>query len=94
MSGSPPPKTITRCIRNPPVFDSKCLLLSTVLGVSTYSVDPGMVDTEITRHFMRPLASFIKTFGFLIRTPAEGAYTTIYCTVTPENQLRSGGYYR
>lgn len=85
---------ITRCIQIPLVFDIKCLLLSTALGVSTYSVDPGMVDTEITRHFMRPLASIVKTFGFLIRTPAEGAYTTIYCIVTPENQLRSGGYYR
>lgn len=65
-----------------------------VLGVSTYSVDPGVVDTGITRYLMRPLTSFIKTFGFLIRTPAEGAYTTIYCIVTPENQLHNGGHYR
>ncbi|XP_029698955.1 retinol dehydrogenase 12 isoform X1 [Takifugu rubripes] len=63
------------------------------LGVSTYSVDPGMVDTGITRHLMRPLVSFVKTFGFLIRTPAEGAYTTIYCIVTPEDQMHNGGYY-
>ncbi|TWW71084.1 Retinol dehydrogenase 12 [Takifugu flavidus] len=63
------------------------------LGVSTYSVDPGMVDTGITRHLMRPLVSFVKTFGFLIRTPAEGAYTTIYCVVTPEDQMHNGGYY-
>ncbi|CAF97952.1 unnamed protein product [Tetraodon nigroviridis] len=62
-----------------------------VLGVSTYSVDPGMVDTEITRHFIRPLARFTKTFGFLIRTPAEGAYTTVYCVVTPESQCALEG---
>ncbi|TMS09023.1 Retinol dehydrogenase 11 [Larimichthys crocea] len=65
-----------------------------VLGVTTYSVDPGVVATELTRHFRRPLLDVLKTFNFLARTPAEGAYTTIYCTVTPENQLLTGGYYK
>nr|XP_019942737.1 PREDICTED: retinol dehydrogenase 11-like [Paralichthys olivaceus] len=64
------------------------------LGVTTYSVDPGVVNTEITRHIRRPVVDIIKTFNLLFRTPAEGAYTTIYCTVTPENQLQTGGYYR
>uniref|UniRef100_A0A672HC05 Si:dkey-73n8.3 n=1 Tax=Salarias fasciatus TaxID=181472 RepID=A0A672HC05_SALFA len=63
-------------------------------GVMAYSVDPGAVNTEITRHFWRPLGDLVKNFGFLIKTPAEGAYTTIYCTVTPENQMVTGGYYR
>lgn len=66
----------------------------TVLGVMAYSVDPGMVNTEITRHLMRPLVNLVKAFSFFIKTPAEGAYTTIYCTVTPENQLLTGGYYK
>ncbi|XP_040921417.1 retinol dehydrogenase 11 [Toxotes jaculatrix] len=65
-----------------------------VQGVTAYSVDPGMVNTEITRHIRRPLVDLFKTFSFLLRTPAEGAHTIIYCTVTPENQLRTGGYYR
>ncbi|XP_028288472.1 retinol dehydrogenase 12 [Parambassis ranga] len=65
-----------------------------VLGVMAYSVDPGMVNTEITRHIRRPLVDLFKTFSFLLKTPAEGAYTTIYCTVTPENQLLTGGYYK
>lgn len=43
---------------------------------------------------MHPLVSLVKTFGFLIRTPAEGAYTTIYCIITPEDQMHNGGYYR
>uniref|UniRef100_A0A3Q3VTP8 Uncharacterized protein n=1 Tax=Mola mola TaxID=94237 RepID=A0A3Q3VTP8_MOLML len=62
-------------------------------GVMAYAVDPGPVNTEILRHVMRPLASIAKTFSFLIKTPAEGASTTIYCVVTPENQLLTGGYY-
>uniref|UniRef100_A0A7N8YN73 Si:dkey-73n8.3 n=1 Tax=Mastacembelus armatus TaxID=205130 RepID=A0A7N8YN73_9TELE len=64
------------------------------LGVTAYSVDPGMVNTDITRHIRRPLVGLFKAFGFMLKNPAEGAYTTIYCTVTPENQLFTGGYYR
>ncbi|XP_034717487.1 retinol dehydrogenase 12 [Etheostoma cragini] len=64
------------------------------LGVMVISVDPGMVNTEITRHLRRPLVGILKMFSSLLKTPAEGAYTTIYCTVTPENQLLTGGYYK
>ncbi|XP_040022907.2 retinol dehydrogenase 11 [Gasterosteus aculeatus] len=64
------------------------------LGVTAYSVDPGTVDTEISRHLGRPLVSITKTFAFLLKTPAEGAYTTIYCVVTPEPQMVTGGYYK
>uniref|UniRef100_A0A3Q1ITY0 Uncharacterized protein n=1 Tax=Anabas testudineus TaxID=64144 RepID=A0A3Q1ITY0_ANATE len=63
-------------------------------GVTAYSVDPGLVNTEILRHIRRPLVDIFKTFGFLIKTPAEGAYSTVYCTVTPEDQLINGGLYR
>lgn len=63
-------------------------------GVTVYSVDPGMVNTEITRHIRRPLVDLFKTFSFLIKTPAEGALTIIYCTVNPESQLLNGGYYK
>ncbi|XP_008304689.1 retinol dehydrogenase 12 [Stegastes partitus] len=65
-----------------------------VMGVMAYSVDPGMVNTEITRHVMRPLVDIVKTFSMMIKTPAEGAYTTLHCIVTPENQMHTGGYYR
>lgn len=77
------------------MFSALCsLLLRSALGVMTYSVDPGMVNTEITRHIRRPLVTLFKTFGFLIKTSAEGAHTIIYCTVTPENQMLTGGYYK
>lgn len=68
--------------------------MPTVLGVMAYSVDPGVVNTEISRHMMRPIGELVKTFGFLIKSPAEGAYTSIYCIVTPENQMLTGGYYK
>nr|XP_057916099.1 retinol dehydrogenase 11-like [Doryrhamphus excisus] len=65
-----------------------------VMGVMVYSVDPGTVKTEITRHIRRPVADLIQMFGSLIKTPEEGAYTTIYCVVTPESQLQGGGHYK
>ncbi|XP_054893488.1 retinol dehydrogenase 12-like [Poeciliopsis prolifica] len=64
------------------------------LGVMAFSVDPGMVNTEITRHIRRPLVDVAKIFSFLIRTPAEGASTSIYCIVTPENEMLTGGFYK
>lgn len=71
-----------------------CVPSPTVLGVMAYSVDPGIVNTEITRHLMRPIGELVKNFGFLVKSPAEGAYTSIYCIVTPENQMLTGGYYK
>ncbi|XP_074478566.1 retinol dehydrogenase 12 [Sebastes fasciatus] len=64
------------------------------LGVMAYSVDPGFVNTEITRHMGSPFVSITKGISFMFKTPAEGAYTSIYCAVTPENQLLTGGYYK
>uniref|UniRef100_A0A3Q2Y6R7 Si:dkey-73n8.3 n=1 Tax=Hippocampus comes TaxID=109280 RepID=A0A3Q2Y6R7_HIPCM len=61
------------------------------LGVTAYSVDPGTVNTEITRHIGWPMAEIIQMFSGLLKTSAEGAYTTIYCVVTPENELTNGG---
>lgn len=74
--------------------EPECIPLLAVLGVMAYSVDPGTVNTDITRHIMQPIQSLTKTFSFLIKTPAEGAYTTVYCAVTPENQLLTGGHYK
>ncbi|KAM9839678.1 retinol dehydrogenase 12-like [Aulostomus maculatus] len=65
-----------------------------VLGVMAYAVDPGIVNTEIARHIRLPLAGLMKTFSFMLKSAAEGAYTIIYCTVTPENQLQTGGFYK
>uniref|UniRef100_A0A3B3ZST0 Uncharacterized protein n=1 Tax=Periophthalmus magnuspinnatus TaxID=409849 RepID=A0A3B3ZST0_9GOBI len=54
-------------------------------GVMVYSVDPGAVNTEITRHIRRPLVDLFKTFSFLIKTPAEGALTIIYDCANAES---------
>nr|XP_055038328.1 retinol dehydrogenase 12 [Misgurnus anguillicaudatus] len=61
------------------------------MGVSVYAVDPGLVKTDVIRHMKKSLQFFVKTFGFLIKTPAEGALTTLYCALTPD--LPNGAYF-
>uniref|UniRef100_A0A667YJ38 Si:dkey-73n8.3 n=1 Tax=Myripristis murdjan TaxID=586833 RepID=A0A667YJ38_9TELE len=63
-------------------------------GRVAYTVDPGMVDTELIRHAKRPLQEMIKRFSFFVKSPAEGAYTIVYCVVSPETKLITGGYYK
>ena len=59
-------------------------------SVSTYSLHPGVVDTEIWRavpDWVRPL---LRLRGFL--TPEEGALTTLHCAMHAPKQ-ESGLYY-
>ncbi|XP_028659761.2 retinol dehydrogenase 12 isoform X1 [Erpetoichthys calabaricus] len=62
-------------------------------GVTVYAVDPGMVYTDAIRHMNTLIQKIIKKYSFLVRTPAEGAYTTIYCAITPGLEHGNGGYY-
>jgi NAD(P)-dependent dehydrogenase (short-subunit alcohol dehydrogenase family) len=59
-------------------------------SISTYSLHPGVVDTEIWRalpNWARPL---LRLRGFL--TPEEGALTTLHCAMHAPHQ-ESGLYY-
>lgn len=67
-------------------------------GVTTYSLHPGVIQTELGRHFWPkiPLWKRIvyKPLMFLIKTPKEGAQTTIHCAVEESLQNENGLYYR
>jgi hypothetical protein len=67
--------------------------LATVLagtGVSTYSLHPGVVDTEVWREVPRFIRPLLRLRGLL--TPEEGAQTTLYCALqAPASE--SGLYY-
>ncbi|KAJ3610975.1 hypothetical protein NHX12_020991 [Muraenolepis orangiensis] len=65
-----------------------------VMGVTVYAVDPGLVTTDVIRHMGRPLQAAVRQFNCLFKNSAEGAFTTVYCAVTPEQDLATGGYYR
>lgn len=60
-------------------------------GVTTYSLHPGVVATEVWRHvpwFLRPL---LKLGGMI--TAEEGAKTTLHCAIAPALANESGLYY-
>ena len=63
-------------------------------GITTYSLQPGVVNTELSRHSYRALLISL-TFGKLYGlTPVQGAQTTIYCAVEEGLEKYSGGYFR
>ena len=63
--------------------------------VSTYSLHPGAISTELTRHWKKSLLWKPLLFlgEYLIKTPEEGAQTTIYCTVEESLASETGKYY-
>jgi len=61
-------------------------------GVTACSLHPGIVATELSRH--RGIATPIIRglgVGFFLRSPLNGAQTSIYCAVAPE--VGDGKYY-
>ncbi|KAK2845216.1 hypothetical protein Q5P01_011875 [Channa striata] len=66
-------------------------------GVSTFCLHPGIIQTELVRHVMDwfPLLRMIlKLPGLLfLKSPHQGCQTTVYCSVTPGLEERSGRYF-
>lgn len=62
-------------------------------GVTAYSVHPGTVNSELVRHsfFMRCLW---RLFFFFIKTPEQGAQTSLYCALTEGLEDLSGNHFR
>ncbi|XP_076143525.1 retinol dehydrogenase 12-like [Alosa pseudoharengus] len=69
-------------------------------GVTVYSLHPGVIRTELTRNLTQSIplwklmmCSPLMLFRPLIKSPWEGAQTTIYCAVDESLQNTSGLYY-
>ncbi|XP_066532373.1 retinol dehydrogenase 12 isoform X2 [Hoplias malabaricus] len=62
-------------------------------GVTVYSLHPGVVCTELWRNLSKPIQVAVKVFSPFIKTSAEGAQTSIYCSVEPQLEKQTGGYY-
>jgi NAD(P)-dependent dehydrogenase (short-subunit alcohol dehydrogenase family) len=58
--------------------------------VTTYSLHPGAIATEVWRRVPWPLRPLIK---LRMRSPGEGAKTSLYCASSPEVAAESGHYY-
>ncbi len=59
-------------------------------GVTTYSLHPGIVASDVWRGLPWPVAPLIKRF---MLTPEQGAATTLYCATSPACANESGLYY-
>ncbi|XP_071346223.1 retinol dehydrogenase 13 [Trachinotus anak] len=66
-------------------------------GVTVYSLHPGVIRTELGRHLFPSLSLWKRIiampFMMLIKSPWEGAQTTIYCAVDESLANVSGLYY-
>jgi retinol dehydrogenase 12 len=59
-------------------------------GITTYSLHPGAIASDIWRRVPWPVRPLIKQ---RMRSPAEGARTSLYCATSPEAATESGHYY-
>lgn len=59
-------------------------------GVTTYSLHPGVIASDIWRKVPWPVRPLMK---LRMRSPEHGARTTLYCATEPELANESGRYY-
>lgn len=68
-------------------------------GVTVNALHPGIVYTDLGRHmgvansilaqiFVQPL------FKFLLKTPVQGSYTSLYVALEPSLETTTGKYFR
>ncbi|MGZ4184172.1 MAG: SDR family oxidoreductase [Solirubrobacteraceae bacterium] len=59
-------------------------------GVTTYSLHPGVIASDIWRSVPWPIRPLMK---LRMRSTEEGARTSLYCATSPDVAHESGGYY-
>ncbi|XP_068199952.1 retinol dehydrogenase 12-like [Antennarius striatus] len=62
-------------------------------GVTTYSLHPGVVQTDLYRHLPGAQRAVVKLVSPFTKSSIQGAQTNIYCAVEPSLDNESGGYY-
>lgn len=62
-------------------------------GVTTYSLHPGVVQTDLWRHLNGPQQCIMKMVSPFTKNSVQGAQTSIYCAVEPSLENVTGGYY-
>uniref|UniRef100_A0A9L0RMG5 NADP-retinol dehydrogenase n=1 Tax=Equus caballus TaxID=9796 RepID=A0A9L0RMG5_HORSE len=61
-------------------------------SVTTYSVHPGTVNSELVRH-SSVMRWMWRLFSFFIKTPQQGAQTSLYCALTEGLESLSGNHF-
>lgn len=66
-------------------------------NVTSYSLHPGVIKTDLGRHISDTYGPVVKFLwgmvGWTMKTPEQGAQTTIYCSVDEKCANESGLYY-
>ena len=60
-------------------------------GVTTYSLHPGAIASDIWKRVPRPFRDVMKRL--FMRPPEEGARTSVYCATSPDLANETGRYY-
>lgn len=67
-------------------------------GVNVYSLHPGAVNTELTRHlndsYFSGITVLMSPMRLFFKSAESGAQTTIYCAVDEKCAQETGLYYR
>ncbi|XP_072766791.1 retinol dehydrogenase 11-like [Anoplolepis gracilipes] len=68
-------------------------------GINVYSLHPGVIPTELGRHFNRTIFPGVNTvirtvLRPFLKNPEQGAQTTIYCSVDEKAADETGLYYK
>ena len=61
--------------------------------VRAYSLHPGMVKTELVRNSPAYVVVLGSVVMFLLKSPWEGAQTSLYLCLAPDSELKPGAYY-
>ena len=62
-------------------------------GITTYSLHPGWISTELVRHDTSFILINVIVGSLYARTAVQGAQTSIYCAVEEGLEKHSGGYF-
>ena len=62
-------------------------------GITTYSLHPGWISTELVRHDTSFILINVIVGSLYARTTVQGAQTSIYCAVEEGLEKHSGGYF-
>jgi len=63
--------------------------------VKAFSLHPGVIKTEIARDYEEKwyFRMVLPIYSWFMKTPLEGAQTTLYCALEDFEELEGGGYY-
>lgn len=73
--------------------DPECSIWFIGSDVTVNSVHPGSVCSDLVRH-STVMSLLFALFSLLLKTPREGAQTSVYCAVAEELHLISGKHFR